>query len=102
MPETIEAEVIEIDGAPPPEKSGRDPEPQTANYRDRIRGAVLNLDRRWWPLWLLLGILALALALTVGVVLAVIVGIISLFRRLLAGLFGGGSGGSSNHPLGRF
>ena len=56
MPETIEAEVLEIDGSPPPEPQVQEPEPAWKS----MRGKVLRLDRRWWPLWVLLGLVVFA------------------------------------------
>ena len=58
MPETLEAEVIAIDGKPPePTPEPRDPR-RTQGHRafHGFRGRVVKLDRRWWPLWLLLGL----------------------------------------------
>jgi hypothetical protein len=95
MPETIEAEVIEIDGVVPlrASKKGSEPEPSSASRwsRDGMRGTIVNLDRRWWPLWLVLGVLAVVLAATVGVVLGLCYLVFSLIRGFFRGLFGGGS-----------
>lgn len=77
VPETIEAEVIAIDGASPP-PSG-DPGSGSEPPWERMRGRVTRLDARWWPLWLLLGAIAVVLLLTVGVVL----GLIFLILRAL-------------------
>ncbi len=91
MPETIEAEVISIDGASPP--PGRNPVPEAGGLPpwSQMRGRVAQLDTRWWPLWLVLGAIALVLALTVGVVFGLIYlvlkGLVSLLR-LLAAPFG--------------
>lgn len=89
VPETIEAEVIEIDGAPPPKPdSGPAPEngmPDWSGWKSR----VVTLDRRWWPLWLLLGIVLVGLLLTVGLVVGVMWGILRIIRAFL-GLFIGG------------
>lgn len=64
VPDTIEAEVLEIDGGPPP---------VTAPERARgggewsaLRGRLLKFDRRWWPLWVLLGVLLLGLVFAFG------------------------------------
>ena len=101
MPDTIEAEVLEIDGSPP----ANPPEPEAAPRRDdpwqAMRGRVIKLDRRWWPLWVLLGIVALVLALTVGVVVAAVVIVLKLIGgvlRFLTGAGGGGSGTSLSRP----
>lgn len=97
MPETIEAEVIEIDGRVPPQVAARDETAGAGSSRFRagMRGAVLNLDRRWWPLWVLLGVVAVVLAATVGVVLGACYLTLSLIRVFFRGLFGGISGGGS-------
>ncbi|QJE98149.1 hypothetical protein [Luteolibacter luteus] len=91
MPDTIEAEVLEIDGSPPP------PAPDSRESRrgwgsgmpwDGLRGKVVTLDRRWWPLWALLAVVAVALLLTVGVVVAVLVVLAKLIGGILRFLLG--------------
>jgi hypothetical protein len=89
VPDTIEAEVLEIDGSPPPPP----PEPEPSRRDDpwrAMRGRVLRLDRRWWPLWLVLGILAVGLLLTLGVVAAVVILIAKVIRGVFR-LFTGGA-----------
>lgn len=86
MPEPvqeIEVEVVEIDGAAP--VVTRDPEPVRGERRDwrQWQGRVRRLDSRWWPLWVILGIIAIALALTVGVVVGVIFVIVRLILNLI-------------------
>jgi hypothetical protein len=82
----IEVEVVEVDGIAPAatrehagtrEAAGRD-------WRDwqQWRGKAARLDSRWWPLWVLLGIVALVLALTLGLV----IGVIFLIAKLCAGI----------------
>lgn len=68
---------------------------------DQLRGKVVTLDRRWWPLWALLAVIAIALLLTVGVVVAVVVVIAKLIGGILRFLLGSpvrasGSGLSRN------
>jgi hypothetical protein len=78
----IEVEVLEIDGvAPVKPETHADDAPQQG-WR-QWQGRVRTLDARWWPLWVLLGIIALALLLTVGIVL----GAIYLVIRLCVGIF---------------
>ena len=91
VPDTIEAEVLEIDGGPPPPPELRDDRSrgQASGSWESLRGKVVRLDRRWWPLWVLLGILAVALLLTVGMVLAVVVAIAKLVGGILRFLAGG-------------
>ena len=82
----IEVEVVEIDGvpadtmAPAGRRDLREPAVEHGGSTQEAgrqpwhpwQGRVRTLDSRWWPLWLLLGIIALVLLLTVGVVLAVV------------------------------
>jgi len=96
VPNTIEAEVLEIDGSPPPPPNVQEPKyshrPQAP--WESLRGKVVGLDRRWWPLWVFLGTIALALLLTVGVVIAVMVIVAKVIGGILRFLFGGVSNGS--------
>lgn len=92
MPDTIEAEVLEIDGKQPPPPH----QPQPPRRDDRwqaMRGRVVKLDRRWWPLWVLLGIIALGLVLTIGVVVAAVVIVFKIVSGVVRLLIGGGGGG---------
>jgi hypothetical protein len=66
VPETIEADVLEINGSPPP--APREPEPEPVWQGMKAR--VLRLDRRWWPLWVIVGTMALALLAVGGVIFA--------------------------------
>jgi hypothetical protein len=84
VPDTIEAEVLEIDGSPPPAPQVQEPEPTWK----AMRGKVLRLDRRWWPLWVLLGLVALAFAVVIGVIfgaLMIVTKVIGSILRLLTG-----------------
>lgn len=81
MPETLEAEVIEIDGKAPepvPQEQG-----SSGSYSERARQVVLKLDRRWWPLWVVLGMVAVALMATLGLVLGVVYLVFSLIRGVI-------------------
>lgn len=105
VPDTIEAEVLEIDGSPPPAPDPKEPRPRqgTGTPWDSLRGKVLTLDRRWWPLWALLGMLVLALVLTVGGVIAVVViaakFVAGILRFLLGGTFRGGGASLSRRSF---
>ena len=79
----IEVEVVEIDGVAPVVTS--EPKPVSAERRVwcQWQGRVRRLDSRWWPLWVILGIIAIALALTVGVVVGVIFVIVRLILNLI-------------------
>lgn len=67
---TLEAEVVEIDGVaveprPVREESGKGaPWAQWGNWQ----GQVKRLDARWWPLWAVLGFIALVLFVAIGMV----------------------------------
>jgi hypothetical protein len=78
----IEVEVVEIDGVTPVATRDRavDHPPPRGDWQDwrQWRGQVSRLDSRWWPLWVILGIIALSLFLTVGLVLGVVFVIIRL------------------------
>ncbi|MGJ8643623.1 MAG: hypothetical protein ACSHX9_09465 [Luteolibacter sp.] len=71
---TIEAEVVEIDGIavepkPVREESGKGaPWAQWGNWQ----GQAKRLDARWWPLWAVLGFIALVLLVAVGMVALVL------------------------------
>lgn len=82
-PQAIEVEVVAIDGAAPPpaiQRAAPASAPRQPWHAARTR--VLQLDSRWWPLWVFLGAIALVLMLTVGVAL----GVIYLVFRILKGI----------------
>ena len=82
----IEVEVLEVDGAAPVVSQ---PVPGASRVRDDWRGwqgRVRKFDSRWWPLWVILGIVAVGLLLTVGLVLAVVFVVFRLFVRLVRAL----------------
>lgn len=86
QPETIEVEVVEIDGVAPVPPARPEPEEQSSrqtwNDWQGWQGKVRQLDMRWWPLWVVLGAILLFLVLTVGLFL----GIIWLIFRFIAGV----------------
>lgn len=84
-PQAIEVEVVEIDGTTPPAKSKlRDESPPRQQWQDwqNWQGQVRKLDARWWPLWVVLGTVAVLLLLTIGV----IVGILLVCVRIVSGI----------------
>ncbi|OYU43347.1 MAG: hypothetical protein CFE44_18910 [Burkholderiales bacterium PBB4] len=84
MNEPIEMEVLAIDDAAPPHpKPETQPEPDPA-WR-QWQGRVKRLDARWWPLWVVLGVIVVFLVLTVGVVF----GAILLIVKIVSGIIGG-------------
>jgi hypothetical protein len=83
----IEVEVVEIDGMTPvaPEAHAGE-KPLRGGDRQQWtqwRGQVKRLDSRWWPLWVILGIIAFTLLITVGLVIGVIFLIVGLLMKLL-------------------
>jgi sensor domain CHASE-containing protein len=82
--QAIEVEVVEIDGAAPPAKFDKAAEASAPrqSWQMNWQGRVRKLDSRWWPLWVLLGVVAVTLLLTVGLVL----GIVFVVFRILRGL----------------
>lgn len=86
--QAIEVEVVEVDGIIQPTRSdpANDARPQQ-DWR-QWQGRVRTLDSRWWPLWVLLGLILVVLMLTVGVVVAVIFVILRILFGLKRALFG--------------
>jgi hypothetical protein len=94
----IEVEVVEIDGAAPIVAQSRsrmdtdmnfddEASPSSQGFRGRDwqqwQGRIRTLDSRWWPLWVLLGIIAVFLLLTLGVVIAAIYLVLRIIRKIL-------------------
>ena len=81
----IEVEVVEIDGvapiAPQAPAGGSRPQKPWQDWR-KWTGKVRTLDSRWWPLWTILGIIAVVLLLTAGLLLAVVFLVVRLFIRI--------------------
>jgi hypothetical protein len=96
VPETIEADVLEIDGSPPPAPQVRDAEPQPEPAWKSMRGKVLRLDRRWWPLWVLLGLIAFAFVAVIGVIFGAFLIVAKIIGAILRFVVGGSAprGGS--------
>lgn len=94
MNETIEVEVLEVDGAAP-QRPAPAPEPTPEAPWRSWQGRVRKLDARWWPLWIVLGVIALFLVLTVGVVLAVVFLVIKIIAGVVGSIFQLFSGGAS-------
>ena len=81
----IEVEVVEIDGIVPvpAARAEQNDRRESGNDRQNWQGRVRQLDARWWPLWVLLGILTFVLLLTVGVVAGAIYIIYQIIRSIL-------------------
>lgn len=88
MNDPIEVEVLEIDGQTPPTTSPfPEPEPTQPAWQT-WQGRVRRLDARWWPLWVILGVLGIALLLTVGIVFGAIFLVVRTVARLVNGVIG--------------
>ena len=86
--QAIEVEVVEVDGIIQPTRSEQADDARPQQDWRQWQGRVRTLDSRWWPLWVLLGIIAVVLMLTVGVVVAVIFIIFRILRGISRMLFG--------------
>lgn len=86
--ETIEVEVVEIDGVAVEPRPVRGEKPDARGGIDWSvwQGRVRRLDARWWPLWLVLGFIALVVAVAVGMCVAVVFVTWRIFKALLTGL----------------
>lgn len=83
--QTIEVEVVEVDGVVPSAKV----EPQATDSPQRPwRGAVRKLDRRWMPVWILLGAIAFVFVVVVGIVVGIGVVIFRILRGIVRLVFG--------------
>lgn len=85
MPETLEAEVLEIDGRPPEDERG---EPQ-ADSKQPLPDAARFFQLRigGWKSMLILGLVALVL-LPIIIVTAILVGVFLMVSRVAKALFG--------------
>ena len=89
--QAIEVEVVEIDGMTPPIPSAPSKDERTgrgapwSNWQN-WSGRVKQLDSRWWPLWVVLGIVVLGLILTLGVFFAIIYVIARFIRNVILGI----------------
>ena len=84
---TIEAEVVEIDGVAVEPEPVREASGTGAPWVrwGTWQGQVKRLDMRWWPLWLVLGFIALVVVVAVGMVAAVLI----ITFRIITGLVNG-------------
>ncbi len=86
-PEILEAEVVEIDGvAPTPRPEPAESRREWQDWRS-WQGRARSLDARWWPLWIILGIIAVVLVLTLGVVIGAALLAIRAVAAIVRGLF---------------
>lgn len=61
-----------------------------------MRGKVLQLDRRWWPLWVLIGVVVFAFVAVFGLIFGALLIVVKIIGAILRFLFGGSTprGGS--------
>lgn len=85
--QAIEVEVVEIDRTTPPAKFDRREDRPPRRPWQNWQGQVRTLDSRWWPLWLVLGAIAILLMLTVGLFLGIIFLIFRILRGILRAIF---------------
>lgn len=79
----IEVEVVEVENTVPP--AGREasrPVPPGGGWR-HWHGRIRRIDTRWWPLWVIPGIIVLGMAAVVVAVIGLVVLIIVLIRSLV-------------------
>lgn len=86
--EAIEVEVVEVDGIIQPSRSKPVDETHAQQDWRQWQGRVRTLDSRWWPLWVVLGLVLVVLMLTVGVVVAVVFVIFRILIAIKRALFG--------------
>ncbi len=66
------------------------PAVENAQSRPPVWQAQMRrLDMRWWPLWVLAGVMGLVLLLTVGVIVGAVLLIVKFIRTLFAAIFYG-------------
>ncbi len=86
----LEAEVVEIDGVA---VESRPQAEATQNQQSRRvdwqswQGKIRVLDKRWMPLWIVLGVIALFLLVTVGLLVAVFVFLFMVVKTILRAVF---------------
>jgi hypothetical protein len=86
--QAIEVEVVEVDGVIQPTRPEPANEARPQQDWRQWQGRVRTLDSRWWPLWVLLGLILVVLMLTVGVVVLVIFVIFRILFGIKRALFG--------------
>lgn len=93
-PQAIEVEIVEIDGIAAsakfdnPDASALDSSGREQPRWKQWSGRVYQLDRRWWPLWMILGVIVVFLLLTVGLFLGIISVIFLVLRGIARAIFG--------------
>lgn len=85
--QTIEVEVVEIDGVAVTPRPVREDARKTHSRIDwsSWQGRVKRLNARWWPLWLVLGFAVLLAAVVLGICFAVVFVVWRIFKAILNG-----------------
>ena len=89
----LEAEVVEIDGVAVQPRSKTDPSKPRQAWRTDWRhwqGKIRVLDKRWAPLWIALGIIAVILFVIIGffvLVFAIVYGMMKMILRTVISIF---------------
>lgn len=93
-PQAIEVEVVEVDGMVPASKPFTEEErpfPESGKGGGMpwggLQGRVLKLDSKWWPVWALLGIVAVFFLLTFGLVIGALFLVAWALRKTLRMIF---------------
>jgi hypothetical protein len=85
--QAIEVEVLAIDGSTPAHAPAISQPPEDPAYRrpqwKKWPGEVRQLNIRWWPLWIIFGVITAGLLLTVGLVLGVLFLIFRTIRNFV-------------------
>jgi hypothetical protein len=82
----IEVEVVEVENTVPATRVEPAPEsPPGGDWREwrQWQGRVRRIDTRWWPLWVIPGIIVLGLAAVAGAAIGLVVLVFVLVRALI-------------------
>ena len=83
----IEVEVVEVQNTlPATDRDAAREAPPRSEWR-HWQGRMRRIDARWWPLWVIPGIVVLGLAAVVGAVIGLLVLVFVLVRSMLRILF---------------
>ncbi len=82
----IEVEVVEVENTLPGARTEAARDVPTASQRREWRhwqGRVRRIDARWWPLWVIPGVVILGLAAVAGAVIGLLALVFVLVRSLV-------------------
>ncbi len=86
----LEAEVVEIDGVAVEPRTQVDPPKGQQSRRvdwQSWQGKIRVLDKRWMPLWIVLGMIAFILLVTVGLLIAAFGFMFWIVKAILRAVF---------------